>query len=156
MLSIPGSEDAEWFEYNFTDYDPEELLIGQFHRFIDVSVPGWKEADRVHEIGQCTLWQGLSPASNDAQDNHYLRPFLREPGTRLSNDVMIINIEEFVLWNLPPNYRGHKPYRGGKRVKYVPLKHVETQVALGPMVEDLESVEEDVKQIYYAAMLLSV
>ena len=95
MLSIPGSEEAEWFEYKFADYDPEELLIGQFHRFIDVSVPGWKEADRVHEIGQCTLWQGLSPGSNDVLDNRYLRPFLREPGERRSNDSMIINIEEY-------------------------------------------------------------
>lgn len=154
-----------WYgDMHRSQYDPDQLLIGQFHRFISLRTDGWMEGDNFHQIGECTIWrpikdddegmqaQGLNNIGMNHQRAHPVTP-----------DVLIIDLKRYLLYDLPEVYEGRHPHRGGKKIKYIPLQHVETQVALGPMIANRKvdrprgaPVPLFPEHIFYAAMLLSV
>lgn len=120
-------------------YDPEELIFGQFHRFIQLNIPFWSKEDSEHRLGQCTLWRPLHwnrPAA-DGLPHHFKR----------TGQPAIIDLRQSNV--LVRNRQGALV-----QVKYVPLKHIETIVAIAPMITSL--VDENEERIYYAAMPLTV
>lgn len=120
------------------EYDPEELIFGQFHRFVQLDIPFWSEEDSELRLGRCTLWRPIRPWKHDLP-HHFCRTL--QPA--------ILDLRDSNIF-----FRKRQGRRKMKHVKYVLLKHIETIVAIGPMVQDLE--DEDEERIYFAAMPLAV
>lgn len=87
-------------------YKQDELYYGQFHRFVHLSIPGWN--DKVHQLGRCTLWRACT----------------KQRGTGLP----VINRDQPVMYLDAKQ----KP----RKMEWIPLVHVETIVAFGPLVEE--------------------
>lgn len=89
----------------------DELLIGQFHRFLHLSTPRWNLTQ--HSIGQCTLW----------------RPFGRSntgfPIIDRGDPIVLDRLEKDGLDERPMQYT---------KVQFVNLQHVETAVAIAPII----------------------
>lgn len=116
-------------------YDQDELVYGRFHRFVKMSLHNWTapggldwseegEAGQVYMLGECTLW----------------RPIRRQPHSALAIfdwDDPIICLDENGDQRLNPN-------RTPMKVSWIPLKHVETIVAIAPVVtgwDDKDNIE---------------
>lgn len=89
------------------DFDPDKLLFGQFHRFVQLKIPQWNDADREHELGECTLWESLE--------------------NQTGSDLPIIDLGD--------DLRLDDEAAVNRKVQYIPLQRVETIAAIGPVVQ---------------------
>jgi hypothetical protein len=91
-----------------TDDQPEDLIFGIIHHFIRLHTPFWLPEDRVHEIADCTCW--------------------RVDWTALGG-LMQIKLGDYI-----------KMKQGDSLVKlrYIPLRYIETQVMMAPVVKNWE------------------
>jgi hypothetical protein len=105
------AHEAEYVEehpevLNEWEYDPEQLVVGQFHRFIQLKLPFWRQDNREHFLDECTLWPTQGQQGADPTQRFFdMRDELGLPG----------------------------PHNQAK-IKYVPLKHVHSSVAVVPIV----------------------
>ena len=86
-------------------YDPEELYYGRFHRFVKLTMHMWDEV--VHFLGECSLWKAQT----------------HQPLSKLAVIDWTDNLKGL-------NASGRKV----GRVEWIPLKHIETICAVGPVV----------------------
>jgi hypothetical protein len=77
------------------------VCVGQFHRFLYLSLPGWNDGFQKHAIGECTVWATTHRGKN--------RPYSFD----INNDLVRVAMGAG---------------RTGKL--YIPLQHVETAAAM--------------------------
>ena len=113
-MPLKNVKQVAWMHRGKPDlaWDAASMVYGQFHHFLRVSLPKWKDGDREHLLGRCTLYEELE-----------VNPHSK---------VVSIGTRAKLKW---------KDKEGAEHdVKYVHLNSIETQIALAPRLEGWKMV----------------
>jgi hypothetical protein len=120
-------EEMQWRNY----WQPETILIGQFHELFRLEIVGWTPSE--FHIGKCTLWM-MDVDQNRAEPNVF---------------VVDSPLNTYVRRQRADGSFKETPIP----VCYVPLQHVETAVGLGPVGEPAELSSRKVKKFYAVRLM---
>ena len=101
------------------NYDPEKIYFGRLHAFARLELSEWNVDDRVHFLGECTLWQ---PA--------------REP-----QEISMLPV---IKWKLPLNALRDDGTEG-TIIEWVQLKHIVSKAGIAPEIIGWPDREKNVE-----------